>query len=236
MNQVAGSERLVWSFWLAAGIAFIGGLWPLVFGGTSSRLAGAAIPFTIGAAAFAACGFLHRQGRLVTAVLYFVGGLALVYGVLAMFAVPLELAVLGSCPAPPAPCTGGFGRPLTAGENTGLGFGSGFALVAIFVGFFGLMVVFRRLVVPQAGPPPERKIPPLEPRPAYKPAPAPTPVAAEPAPEAEPEREPEPTPAAVVMEPEPEATNEPEPEPELPSHVEEELPELPPHESDTAKN
>ena len=94
----------MWSFWLAAGIAFIGGLWPLVFGGTSSRVAMAVIPFTVSAAALAACGFFYRQGRAITAVIYFVGGLALVYGLLSMLAVPLEIAVLGSCPAPPAPC------------------------------------------------------------------------------------------------------------------------------------
>ncbi len=97
----------MWSFWLAAGIAFIGGLWPLVFGGTSSRVAMAVIPFTVGAAALAACGFFYRQGRAITAVIYFVGGLALVYGLLSMLAVPLEIAVLGSCPAPPAPCAPG---------------------------------------------------------------------------------------------------------------------------------
>src|SRR5438046_10565652 len=74
VNQVSVQERLVWSFWLAAGIAFVGGLWPLIFGGTSSRIANAIIPFTIGAAALAACGFVYRQGRTVTAVLYFVAG------------------------------------------------------------------------------------------------------------------------------------------------------------------
>src|SRR5690242_12341532 len=85
-------------------------------------MANAAIPFTIAALAMGGCALVHRQGRAITAILYFAAGLALVYGMLAMFAVPLELAVLGTCAAPPAPCVGGVGRPLTVGENTGMGF------------------------------------------------------------------------------------------------------------------
>lgn len=203
MNRASVQDRLVWAFWVAAGVAFIGGLWPLVFGGTSSRIVSAFIPFTVAAAALTACGFLHRQGRAVTAVLYFVAGLALVYALLAMFSLPLQLAVLGSCPAPPAPCPAGLGRPLTVGENTGMAFAAGFALVAIFVGFFGLMVVFRRPLLPQPEPPKARTIPPVQ--------------------------EPKPAPPAVAGA---QARNGAEPEeeqPELPAP--EELPELPPHES-----
>ena len=204
---MAVEDRVAWSFWAAGAIVFVGGLLPLLIGGTSSRVATVAIPFTIAAAAFTACGFVHKQGRSLTAILYFVAGLAIVYGLLAMFSLPLQLAALGSCAAPPAPCTGGLGRPLTIGENTGMGVGTGFGVAALFVGFFGLMVVFRRTA---AAPPipPVRKIPPVTP-PAEKPAPAP--VAAKPEPELEPEAE---------------------AEPELPAHEEEELPELPAHESD----
>ncbi len=162
MNRLTAEDRIAWSFWAAGAIAFIGGLLPLLIGGTSSRVATVAIPFTIAAAAFAGCGFVHMQGRSVTAILYFVAGLAIVYGLLAMFSVPLQLAALGSCAAAPAPCSGGLGRPLTLGENTGMGFGTGFGV------------------------------------------------------------------AALVPAPEPEA----EAELELPAHEEEELPELPPHESD----
>lgn len=210
MNQLAGQDRVALSFWAAGVIAFIGGLLPLLFGGTSSRVASAAIPFTIAAVAFAGCGFVHKQGRTATAILYFVGGLALVYGLLAMFSVPLQLAALGSCAAPPAPCAGGLQRPLTVGENTGMGFASGFAIAALFVGFFGLMVVFRRTT---AAPPvpPVRKIAPVAP-PVAKPAPAPPPA------------------------PEAKAEHEVKEEPELPAHEEEELPELPAHESESTSN
>lgn len=213
MNRAAAADRLVWAFWVAAGIALVGGFLPLLFGGTSSRMASAAIPFTVAAAAMAACGFVHGQGRAVTSVLYFVAGLALVYGTLSMFAVPLELAVLGSCPPAPQPCVGGVGRPLTVGENTGMGFAAGFALVSLFVGFFGLVVVFRKPLLPAAAPPPDRKIPPLR-------TDAAAPVAAKAADGS----------AAASGEAEPET--EAEAGPELPAHVEEELPELPPPDRD----
>ena len=203
VNAAPNQERSVWSLWVAAGIVFVGGLMPFVFGGTSSRMASVVVPFTIAAVAFAACGFLHRQGRLVTAILYFIGGLAVVYGVLSMFAVPLELAVLGSCPAAPAQCTSGLPRTLSSGENTGMGFAAGFGLLALFIGFFGLMVVFRTPVIP-IPPPPERTIPPVAPA----------------------------TPAAAKAAENGGAVKPVEDEPELPAHVEEELPELPPHESD----
>jgi hypothetical protein len=143
------------------------------------------------------CGFVYQQGRLVSAVLYFVAGLAIVYGALAMFAIPLELAVLGTCNPSPATCAGGVGRPLTTGENTGMGFAAGFGLVALFVGFLGLMIVFRKPVLPPAPAPPVRNIPPVK-----------TP---------EPEREAR---APVAAEAEKEEPELPAPEelPELPAH------------------
>ena len=207
VNAMSSEDRLVWSLWLAAAIVFVGGLTPLVFGGTSSRMAGVAVPYTVAAAAFAGCALVQRQGRLFTALLYFVGGLAIVYGLLSMFAVPLQLAVLGSCPVAPEPCPGGLPRALSSGENTGIGAATGFGLVAIFVGFFGLMVVFRR-ATQSISSPPVRQIPPVV-----------APESVQPVPEDK----------VAANGASPEAVEE---EPELPAHVEEELPELPPHESD----
>jgi len=201
--------RLIWSFWVAAALAAIGGAIPSLLGGLSSRIANVFIPYAIGAAALGASALWHDRGRAVTGVLYFVAGLALVFGMLTMFAFPLELAVLGTCAAPPAPCTSGLPRPLTVAENTGIGFAAGFALAALFVGFLGLMIVFRRHA-PTATPPPMRSIPPVAS------ARQTTPVAAGPA---------KPAPANGA-----EPASE-EPELELPPHEEEERPELPPHES-----
>jgi hypothetical protein len=190
-----------WTLWLAAALLVVGGLTPFVFGGTSSRIDSVIFPFWVGAAVFAACAFLPNQSRGVTALLYFVGGLAVVYGLLSIFSLPVRLAVLGTCPALPARCTTGLPRPLTEGENNGLGSAAGFGLLAIFLGFYGLVTVYRKSA-PAPTTPPARTIPPVAP-PAEAAAVAPGPTAAEPDVE----------------------TEEP---PELPAP--EELPELPPHE------
>jgi hypothetical protein len=197
VNQFSANpaqERLVWSFWAAAAVAFVGGLLPLVFGGTHSRMVNVIVPFTIAAVALTVCGFVYQQGRLISSILYFVAGLAVVYGLLAMFAVPLELAVLGTCNSS-GPCVGAVGRPLTSGENTGLGFAVGFGLVALFVGFFGLMIVFRKTAPPPITTPRVRTIPPVK----------------TPEPNAE-------VPAAVAVEREKPELPAPEEPPELPAH------------------
>jgi hypothetical protein len=220
MDSIRSSEqRLVWSFWVAAALAAVGGLLPVVFGGTSSRFAGEFIPFVIAALAFAGCAVFHDHGRAVNAALYFLAGLALVYGVLSMAALPLELAALGTCPAAPAPCTEGLPRALSGGENTGMGFASGFAFASLFVGFLGLMIVFRRATAKIVAPR-ERTIPPVvKQRPAEEAA---VPVAAG-------------VGAALVSEngSGPAHTDELE---ELPAHEEPDLPELPAHEPESAPN
>ena len=210
MDRVAGVGRQAWTLWVAAGLVVVGGLAPFVFGGRSSRVDGVIVPFLIGAIVLAACALLPNLGRSLVAILYFVAGLAIAYGLLSMFSLPIRLAVLGTCPTLPHPCTSGLPRPLSDGENTGLGVAAACGILAILVGFYGLVTVYRRPVeVPVA--PPERKIPPVAPV-APAAASAPPPVA----------------PAAAANE------NEDEEEPELPGHVEEELPELPPHESSSA--
>ena len=155
-------QRLIWSFWLAAGIALVGGLLPFVFGGTSSRLTGVILPFAVGAAGFAACALLNTQSRLVVAIIYFLAGLAIVYGLMSMFSLPVRLAALGSCPVPPQPCTTGLPRALSDAENNGIGAAAAFGIAALFVGFFGLVTLYRRTAVPQFVPP-VRKIPPMPP-------------------------------------------------------------------------
>ncbi len=212
MNQAAANEqRLVWSLWAAVALAVIGGLMPFVFGGTSSRVTSALVPFLVGAVAIAACAVVHAQSRTFAAILFFVGGLAIMFGLLTMFSLPVRLAVLGTCPALPAPCPTGLPRPLTDGENTGMGAAAAFGLLAVFLGFYGLVTLFRRPVVEPAAPPMRRV------------GHVPTPAAAAPAVA---------TPVPTVTEPT-KAESEPavEEEPELPAHEEEELPELPPHES-----
>ena len=222
MNPAPAGERwTVWTLWAAAGLAVVGGVMPFVFGGSTSRLDGVIIPFWIGAAALAACAAFRSQGRTVTSVLYFVAGLAIAFGLLSMFSLPVRLAALGSCAAPPAPCTTGLPRPLTDGENNGMGAATAFGIVAILLGFYGLVTLFRRPEVEPA-PPPVRTIPPMAPPQVAEPEPKPKPE-----PKLEPEAEPEPEPGPAAATEEAPAQEEPE----LPAHEEEELPELPPHES-----
>jgi hypothetical protein len=157
-------QRLIWSFWLAAGITLAGGSLPFVFGGTSSRVSGVILPFVVGAAGFAACALLNVQSRMVVAIVYFLAGLAIVYGLMSMFSLPVRLAALGSCPVAPQPCTTGLPRALSDAENNGIGSAAACGIAALFVGFFGLVTLYRRTAVPQFVPP-VRKIPPMPPAP-----------------------------------------------------------------------
>lgn len=217
--------RVIWAFWLACGLVAVAGLVPLLLGGTSGRVTNVIFPYWIAAIALGASALLQNRGRPIATGLYFVAGLAVVYGILAMLAVPLRLAVIGTCPAPPASCGFGLERPLTEGESTGMAFAIGLGVVGILVGFFGLVVLFRRQVAPrvQTEPttPPARRIPPVRSTPA--------PSAPEPEPEPQPEPEPEPeAPAgATPIEAEMPELPAPEEELELPAHVDEEAPELP---------
>jgi hypothetical protein len=214
MDRVPGVGRQAWTLWVAAGLVVIGGVAPFVFGGTSSRIDGVIVPFLIGAIVLAACAMLPNLGRSLVAILYFLAGLAIAYGLLSIFSVPVRLAVLGTCPTLPHLCTSGLPRPLTDGENTGLGVAAACGILAILIGFYGLVIVYRRPVVaPVAAP--ERKIPPV-------------------APVAPPERKIPPVAPAPASAPPPVAAVAREEEPELPAHQEEELPELPPHESSSA--
>lgn len=205
-------QRLIWSFWLAAAIALVGGLAPLVFGGTSSRVSGVILPFALGAAAFSACALLHNQSRFIVAIVYFIAGLAIVYGLMSMFALPVRLAALGSCPVAPDPCTSGLPRALSDGENNGIGSAAAFGIFSLFVGFFGLVTLYRRTTLPQYVPP-VRTIPPMPPAPA---------------PASDSPDDPEPAEAKSTDKP-----DEPEEEEELELPAPEELPELPAHESTT---
>jgi hypothetical protein len=215
--EAARDQRLIWSFWLAAGIVLVGGLLPVVFGGTSSRIAGVILPFAVAAAGFAACALLNTQSRLVVAIIYFLAGLAIVYGLMSIFSLPVRLAALGSCPVAPQPCTTGLPRALSDAENNGIGSAAAFGIAALFVGFFGLVTVYRRTALPQFAPP-VRNIPPMPPA-----EPASTTTTSSDSPD---------YPESAVAK-SPDKADEPaEEELELPAP--EELPELPAHEPTTS--
>jgi len=201
VDSTANREaRVLWSFWLACGLAATGGIAPLLLAaGGPNRIAGAVIPFAVAAIAMGANALMYHQGRALATGLYFIAGIALVYGMLSMIAVPLRLAVLGTCAPAPAICPAGFERPFTTGEGSGLAIGIAMGTLAILVGFFGLLMLFR--IRPQfSAPPPTRRdevvvAPPPAPAEA-----APPPVAA-----ATPEiaRVPEPSVAVPAPQPEP---------------------------------
>ena len=180
MSTATSDQRTVWAFWLACALAVVGAVSPFVLGGGSNRLGGAVAPFALAAIALGACALLYRQGRPIATGLYFIASLAIVYGILAMLAVPLRLAVLGTCPPAPAPCGLGLERPLTGGENSALGFAVGIGIVAILTGFFGLVTLYRRESAPPPSTPPARRIAPVAaqaPAAAVADTPAPDPVA-----------------------------------------------------------
>jgi hypothetical protein len=225
VNPMPGHERVVWSFWLAAALALFAGVVPVVIAGTSSRIALVWIPMAVAAAALIGCALLHASGRTIAAGLYFIAGLAIVYGILTMLAVPLRVAVVGICPATLSHCPVGFEQPLTSGESTGLAFGTGIGIVALFTGFFGLLTLFRRGQAPYSVAPPSRRVDPApSPQPEAQPstATAPEPATVETAaapmavePEAAPPRA-EPEPMAELPAPEePLELPAPAPEPEL---------------------
>ena len=184
MDPISQREpRVLWSFWIACGLAVSGAILPLVLAaGGTNRIGGAAIPFGVAAMALAAAALLYNRGRPLATALYFIAGMALVYGMLTMIAVPLRLAVIGTCDPAPAICPPGFERPMSGGEDSGLAIGVAMGTLAILVGFFGLLMLFR--LRPQTAPPPPMRIEkPWVPPAAETPAPA--------------TAEPEPTAAAV---------------------------------------
>jgi hypothetical protein len=233
----------IWAFWVACGLAAGAGAAPTVLAGTGGRVSGVIAPLLVAAAAYAGCALVQSQGKVVATGLYFLAGLSTLYGILAMVAVPLRLAVTGTCPPAPALCGAGLEPQLTAAENAGIGFAAGFGLFAVFVGFFGLATLYRRLnagmpakprartILPfapartaePAQSPPARRIPPVVHSQAAEevaPAAVDEPVAETPA-VATPQAEPAATaPTAELAAPEPQLElPAPAPELELPPHV-----------------
>ena len=158
---------MLWSFWIACGLAVTGGILPfLLAAGGTNRIAGAAIPFAVAAMAFGATALLYERGRPLATSLYFVAGIALVYGMLFMIAVPLRLAVVGTCNPAPDICPAGLERPMSGGEDSGLAIGVAMGMLAILVGFFGLRTLYHLRKQAMPAPPVRRERTPWVPRPA----------------------------------------------------------------------
>jgi hypothetical protein len=166
-EHLARDPRVLWSFWVACGLAVTGGLAPLLLAlGGPNRLAGAVIPYAVAAGAMAANAILYQRGRSLATALYFLAGVAIVYGMLLMFAVPLRLAVGGTCPDPPAVCPVGLERGFTSGEATGFTVAVVMGVLSILSGFFGLLMLYRRQPKLPVSRPMERRIAPVNTSPA----------------------------------------------------------------------
>ena len=87
---------------------------------------------------------LYRRGRSFAALVYFIGGLAIAYGLLLVLAIPLRIAVEGSCPPAPQRCIAGQELQLSSVETLGLSIAVGFGALALLTGFFGLLTLYRR--------------------------------------------------------------------------------------------
>ena len=184
------------AFWVAAALAALGGVGPLLVAiGHSNRIGAVFFPFAGATVAMAAVALFYRRGRSLAALVYFLGGLAITYGLLLALAVPMRLAVTGSCPPAPQQCGSGFELQLTSLETTGLTIAVAFGIMSVLAGFLGLSVLFRKQRAPASHP----QVWPARPPESAEPAPAPVPAAA-------------PAPAAAPP-PEPEAKPEPQPEP-----------------------
>ena len=132
------------AFWVACGLCVLGGVGPLIAGiGHTNRLAAVVVPFLAAAGANGAIALTYRRGRSFTALIYFVGGLAIAYGLLLVLAIPLRLAVEGSCPPAPQRCTSGAELQLSGPETLGLSIAVGFGALALLTGFFGLAALYR---------------------------------------------------------------------------------------------
>jgi hypothetical protein len=169
--------RVLWSFWIACGLAATGGIAPLLLGiGGPNRLAFVFVPFAVAAIAMAVNALMYQQGKALVTALYFITGLAIVYGMLAAFTLPLRLAVETTCPSPPAACPPGLEQPLSSGEGTGLTVVILFGALTIVTGFFGLLMLYR------SRPKLSQPVPAMQPRmaPATEPEPAATVMRAEP--------------------------------------------------------
>lgn len=132
------------AFWAGCASVAIGGIGSLIAGaGHTNRLAAVVVPFLVAAGGFAVLALMHQRGRAFSTLAYIISGLAISYGLLLALAVPLRLAVEGTCPPAPQRCTSGAELQLSNQELVALTIAVTFGLLALFIGYFGLSALYR---------------------------------------------------------------------------------------------
>ena len=243
---------MLWSFWVACGLAATGAIAPLVLeSGDIGRVSGVAVPFGMAAILMAIIALTYPSGKALATALYILAWLAIVYAILRMIAVPLQHAVVGSCLVSPSGCAPGFSSPFSGGEGIAIVVGIVTGALSVQVGYFGLRALYRtsrqqassanyasvpptRIIgtaksAPTSPPPEEERIAPSlgsVAEPAPEPVPAPQPSRK---PRARPNRKPAVEPASHAEQAELPAHPDPA---ELPAHPEPD--ELPPHSGSTS--
>lgn len=145
------AERALWA---AGALAVIGGVGPLIAAaGHTNRIAGVVFPFAVAAVAMVVMSVTYRRGRVFSALIFFLAGLAIAYGLLLVFTVPLRLAVEGACPPAPTRCAAGLELQLTGSENTGVTIAVVFGVLSLMAGFIGLAMLYRHRPPAASGPP-----------------------------------------------------------------------------------
>ena len=137
-------SRVLWSFWIACGLAATGAVAPLVLaaGGGPSRVSGEGLPFAFAAIAMAANALSYPRGKPIATALYILAWLAIVYGILRMVAIPLQELVAGGCLASSIACSPGSAS-FSGGEGPAIGVGVVTGALALQAGFFGLRILYR---------------------------------------------------------------------------------------------
>jgi hypothetical protein len=125
MGSNSGREqRVLWSFWIACGLAATGAIAPIVLApGDLSRALGVAIPFALAAILLGVMALTYPRGKSWATGLYILTWIAVVYGILRMIAVPLQQAVIGACPVSADVCAPGLSRPFGTGETVAIAVG-----------------------------------------------------------------------------------------------------------------
>lgn len=180
----SSESRVLWSFWIACGLAATGAVAQVVLAaGDVSRAMGVAIPFGVAAIVLGVIARTYPRGKSLATALYVLAWIAIVYAILRMIAVPLQQVAIGACPVSAGECAPGFSRPFGPAETAAIVVGILTGALALQVGYFGLRALYRRERL--HGPasysttPPTRVIPPAGSS-TNPPPPAREPVAAAP--------------------------------------------------------